>query len=192
MHWIGGRLRALALTVMLCLAGGLALADDPLPVDELLEQIQAALVRVQDLSEEDDLPRLKNVKLSLQTTLAQDTSGRLAFFLVSVGGQTAQTRIQTLELTLVPPPPDAPVPVAAMDITEALAQAILAAAYGVKPAMEREPPLELVELVVNLRFVVDNSGGGSIGADLLPITVEFGAQVRSTEVQVLTLTFQDE
>ena len=186
------RLRALALTVLFCLLGGPALADDPLPVDNLLEQVQAALVRVQDLSDEDDLPRLKSVKLLLQTTLAQDASGRFKFFLVSVGGQTAQTRIQTLELTLVPPPPGTPLPVAAMDITEILAQAILAAAYGVKPAMEREPPLELVELVVNLRFVVDNSGGGSIGADLLPITVEFGAQVRATEVQILTLIFHND
>lgn len=184
--------RSLAAIVAVMLLGiAPSVAEEPFPLDVMLEEVQAALVRVNDLTAEDELPRLKSVELSLQTSIAKDASGRFAFFVISLGGQTAETSVQSLTVVLSPPPPGTSAPVGRADLAETLAEAIVAAARGLKPALKRDPPLALEQLVAELRFAVDTSGSAGIKAELVPITVDVGAKISSTQIQTIKVTFAE-
>lgn len=159
-------------------------------VEQVLNNVQRALIIVQDQAEETSLPKLSSVTVKLSTQIISVGKGKVEFFVISLGGGASAETAQTLTLKLVPPKPGTPSPVATSDIAQSLAGAIVSAARGVKKAMTDKPPLTLVELTANIKFVVKKEGGGGVSFNILPLSIELGGDVKNVEIQEITVTFK--
>src|SRR4051812_16192167 len=74
-------------------------------IDQVLAQIQAALVRVQTEAASANLPALASVSLELKTELGRTAKGELNLYVVTVGGTVENESTQRVILTLSPPKP---------------------------------------------------------------------------------------
>lgn len=174
-----------------CVNGSQALAESQgVVIDRLLPQIQRALIRVQDEADVANLPKLTSVRLELSTFLKKGADGKIRFFVFSLGGGGSQETSQNITLTLSPPAPGAPSPVGVDYLADALANSILSAARSVHEARTRKPPLILTELKATIKFVVTKIGGGGAEFEVGPIGFELSGEVKSTEIQTITVTFK--
>lgn len=159
-------------------------------ISDILNQVQRALINVQNSAEQHRLPKLESVELLLSTQLQANAEGGFNIVVVSVEGGGSETSAQKLHLTLTPPRPGAGMPVAAVDLSESLAEAILAAARGISEAADAEPKLELEKLVASVKFVVSVKGGGGVKFEILPVEVSLGGKITSVETQEIIVTFK--
>lgn len=192
--------RFLGLILLLLIAGctntlakedvGSAAAGADVQISELLNQIQRALITVQDSAASENLPKLDSVIVELQTQFKKEGGGGLSLFVISLGAKASKEEVQTLKLTLKPPKVGAEMPVSAADVHKSLAEAILAAAKGAAAARERKPKLELSELVATIKFVVVASGGGGVKFIIAPVSIDLSGNVSDTTTQSITVTFK--
>jgi hypothetical protein len=82
-----------------------------IPIDELLLNIQKALIKVRDGSDVDALPPLTAVHLTLRTTLTREADGSLKFRVLEAGAKGSDESVQELHLDLPPPDPSDKSPV---------------------------------------------------------------------------------
>jgi hypothetical protein len=155
--------------------------DGPtVPLDELLSDIQQALIKVRDASDTDNLPPLTAVQLTLRATLTQEGGASLKFHILDANFIGSDERVQELRLTLKPPQEADQSPTAAAVMP--LADAIIDAARSVKKAMTREPPLHLNTLEASVEFTVEKGASGSI--------LFFGGKGGTRNAQQIILTFR--
>jgi Trypsin-co-occurring domain 2 len=159
-------------------------------IDQVLTQVQAALVKVQTEAASASLPALASVSLELKTEFGYSAKGELNLYVVTAGGAVENENAQRVLLTLTPPKPYTEQPIAASDITESLSTAILAAARGIANAQKRKPPLSLSKLEAEIRFVVKASGEGGLKFEILPITASLKGDVKTSAIQTATVVFQ--
>ena len=170
-------------------AAGTASGTD-VQIAELLNQIQRALITVQDSAASENLPKLNSVIVELQTQFKKEGGGGLSLFVVTLGAKASKEEVQMLKLTLKPPEVGAKMPVSAADVYQSLAEAILAAAKGAAAAKTREPRLELSELVATIKFVVLASGGGGIRFTIAPVSIDLSGNVSDSTTQTISVTFK--
>jgi hypothetical protein len=168
---------------------GAALSADTggVALDQLLSDIQQALIKVRDADDVSAQLRLENVRLNLRGTVAYDASGGVKLLVVSLGGGGSETSTQEIELTLEPPRAADRSKVSAS--AAPLADAIIEAARDVKRAASRDPPLHLKELSATISFTVEKHVDGSAGFHILPVTIDMGGKVRKEDVQKITIAF---
>lgn len=166
-----------------------ATAQNRPPVSQLVNEVQDALSIVSKRLKKDELPPLDQAEITLQTTISSKAGGGFEFFIVTLGGEVTEEEVQTMVLTLKPPPPASEDPVSKSDFSDALANAIIAAARGVAPAMKREPKLDLTKLDASISFGVKTDG--KVGAKLIfvPITVNFGGGVSKNTLHKVKLVY---
>lgn len=170
----------LSLTILLALPVTHGSADTTgVPIDELLSDIQKVLVKVRDASNEDALPELIAVTLTLRTTLTREANGSLKFHILEAGAKGSDESVQELRVQLGPPEPADKSPVVVSILP--LADAIIDAARSVKNAATRNPPLHLTSLEATVEFTVEKEASGSI--------VLFGAKAGSRNTQKIVVTF---
>jgi hypothetical protein len=110
---------------------------------------------------------------------------------VSFGKQINETLTQSISLKLIPPAPETTkVKAEKIEISDALANAILSAARGAAKAKETKPALNLTELEASFKFVVKKGGGGGIKFTILPISAEIGASVAKAVTQEINISFK--
>ena len=90
-----------------------------------------------------------------------------------------------------PPPPKTGMPISSTTLSKQLSDMMIGAAIGVANAAERDPPLETSGLVLILAFALKTQGGAGVGYSVAPIGVETEGKVSSSEVQRITLKFED-
>jgi hypothetical protein len=161
------------------MAPGFAADAPDIPIDELLSDIQTALVKVRDASDVDALPTLTAVHLTLRAALTREANGSLKFHILEAGAKGSEESIQELRLQLRPPQAADKSPVSKSVIP--LADAIIDAAREVKKAATRNPPLHLTTLEASVEFTVEKEASGSI--------VFFGAKAGNRNTQKIILTF---
>ena len=159
-------------------------------VEELLSQVQDALIKVRDEADKADLPVLDSVQLDLSTQFSVDGTAKVSLFIISLGGGGGKESSQTLKLTLVPPKAGEISPASDNTISQGLADAILSAARAAKNARNRQPPLTLSELTASIKFVVKLEGSGGVKFVIAPVSVDLGGEVKSSEIQEITVTFK--
>ena len=74
-------------------------------IDQVLLEIQRALLKVQTEAASRSLPILSSVSLELETEVAYGANGELDLYVVSIGGTTENQSVQRVSLKLVPPRP---------------------------------------------------------------------------------------
>ena len=159
-------------------------------IDQVLLEIQRALLKVQTEAASRSLPILSSVSLELETEVAYGANGELDLYVVSIGGTTENQSVQRVSLKLVPPRPYSEAPIASAQISETLSSAILAVAQGVAKARNRPPPLTLSKLETEIRFVVKAAGEGGIKVALLPLTASLKGNISNSAIQIITVTFE--
>jgi hypothetical protein len=169
-----------------------AKSDD---ISALLAQLRKVLVAVQGEISAKKLPALKSVQLNLQTGMKRDVDGSVGIFIFTVGASASDQTVQTLNITLTPPPaPSALAPAGSTvpDFNKEFAQAIISAAESVAVALKSgaEPKLVLGSLEASINFTYENVVQGGINtAKLLPITLELTGKVTPSAAQKVVLTF---
>jgi len=168
-------------------------------IEQLLSQIQEALVIVQNTADLESLPKLDSVTLNLSTELVKAGRFGVNLLIVSLGTDISEEAVQAITLKLKPPKPvseeEAPGSEKIMEISKPLANAILSAIRGAELAKTTEPVLELAELEASIKFVVDTEVGGGvedIKFILLPITADIKAEVSKSTTQEIIVSFKVE
>jgi hypothetical protein len=160
-------------------------------VDEILSEIQLALVRVQNEAASKSLPKLASVSLDLETELSYGGGGELNLYVVSVDGKVDREKLQRIKLNLVPPKPKTEEPIGKGGISEDLSSAILVAAQGVANAQNRKPPLVLDKLEAEIRFILKKAAEGGVKFQILPITAGLQADIKNSAIQTITVSFEE-
>ena len=159
-------------------------------ISDVLVQVKQALADVQTQLANGDLPPLKSVKLSLKTSLERKAQGSLKLLVITVGGSWDKSKVQQVELTLVPPKPGNGQNISTESLTQALEQAIVSAAQGVKAASGSPIPLNLDSLTVTLEFTVKWDGSAGAKPEIGPVEVGASIDVSRIAVHTLTVTFE--
>jgi hypothetical protein len=160
-------------------------------IGDVVMQVKDALANVQTRLSDNDLPPLKEVKLSLQTVVAKKVGSTFKFLIITIGGTWEKDKSQQINLTLTPPKPGNAKNVSSVTVTQALEDAIVSAATGVKDAGKGPVPLTLTSLDVQLGFTVksDANGDGKPVVSIIPVSLDFSGDLSKTAVQQLTVTF---
>jgi hypothetical protein len=159
-------------------------------IDQIVYEIQIALLKVQNEAAASSLPELGSVSLELETELAYGAGGELNLYVISADGTVEKENVQRVALTLVPPKPYSEAPIASGQISESLSTAILAVAKGIANARKRKPPLTLSKLEAEIRFLVKAAGGAGLKIELLPITAGLKGDIRKSATQTIIVTFE--
>jgi hypothetical protein len=154
-----------------------------------VNEVQDALANVQTVLAQNQMPPLKEVKLSLQTVASAKVGGSLQFWIISFGDTWEKDKAQQLTITLIPPPPGTSHTVAAETLTKDLEDAIVSVAQGIKGSDVGAVALKLSTLEVQMAFTVKNDTSGGLSPKIIPITPSFTGDLATTAVQTLTISF---
>lgn len=162
-------------------------------IDDVLQETQRALLSVAEYpAVKLHLPALESVTLEMNGTFDASGELRLNLFFASAGGGRSTSESSQLILTFKPPaPPPTGAEIASTNLSDQLADMILAAASGVARAGEREPPLRTSGLTLSLAFAVTLEGGAGAEFAIAPVGIRLGGDVSSTEVQKIILRFAE-
>src|SRR6266545_7613891 len=76
-------------------------AVDGGPLDQMLQEVEIALQKAQDILATGGLPPLKSVELTLRTSVTKDASGKIKIIVITIGGGPSAANMQEIALTLV-------------------------------------------------------------------------------------------
>lgn len=164
-------------------------------LENILKNIQDGLQVAANALDEDELPPLKSVELTLQGYHYKKTGGKLKFFIISFGKERISELTQTVVITLTPPK-SGPENVSSNSITKKLADIIIAAAEGVNAAgissSGSNVPLNFTKLSAELVFVVtkDKNGGLAFTFEPFSLDVEAGKGVKKSELQKIKIVYE--
>lgn len=102
-------------------------AQEDVDLSKLVSETKQALLLIEERWESEIL-KLDEVVLELHTNAAVSSSGEVSFYVVQAGGSSSTGISNTMILTLSPPPEDSGSDVASVNLANALAASILAAA----------------------------------------------------------------
>lgn len=162
-------------------------------LEELLSQVQVALLKVQKELKEKNMPPLASVTLNLTAEAKKDAGGKINLYIVSFGKKWEKDRTQEIEIVLKPPSPSTPLKVAAPpSVSDELQAAILSAARGVqKSRADKDMPLVTNSLKVVLTFVVKGDLSGGLKFTIAPVTVDLSGDLANSATQKITVTYEN-
>lgn len=158
-------------------------------ISDVVSQVKAALSDVQTDLADSNLPPLKQVKLSLKTTLGKKVGASFKLLVITIGGSWEEEKVQQLDLVLVPPSAGNPKQIATESVTQALKDAILSAAIGVRDASSGSIPLKLSNLDVTLGLTVKEGGEAGAKPEILPITLNLSGGLSKAQIHTLVVSF---
>lgn len=161
-------------------------------IDQLVQQIQIGLAKVQKDLTAQGLPPLDSVTLDLQTEAKRQVGAKINLYVISFGKKWERDRSQEVEITLQPPSPSLPLHAAAApSIADELVGAIESAAMGTEKAKaNQEVPLRVTGLKAILNFVVQADTSGGLNFKISPITVDFSGDLANSAIQKITVLYQ--
>jgi hypothetical protein len=166
-----------------------------IPVAEVIRTIKEALQVAQNQINDDSLPALESVTLTLQTTKTDSTE--FSTKLVVIGSSDARETSDTQQVVIkLVPPPIVETPVSPDLLRERLVQAIVATARTAKEAKDaaggRPTPLVLSTISTELGLSIKRTIGGSVGFDVFTLTLGGKLGEVNQGVHKITLSFKTE
>jgi hypothetical protein len=170
-------------------------------VSDIIKSVQAAIDSFSPRSDaqENSLPPLQKVKLTLQTVLNSKTSAEVDYILVALKGYTDNAFTQELDVTLTPEQPKKTLMSFNMtssitkDITKELEKAIRAAQNQIKSTYTGKIPgrsLNTYEVAVQISFVVTLDVSGGLNKwELLPISLSGSEEISYKTAHTITVIF---
>jgi hypothetical protein len=160
-------------------------------IDAVIGQVKQALADVQTTLANSNLPPLKQVKLSLQTTATKKGGFVLKLWVINIGTTYEKDKTQQIDIVLTPPAAGNPKRVGTESITQELEDAIVTTAEGVKNASTGPVPLKVSTLNIQIGFTVKGDVNGGAAITILPITADFSGDLSKTAIQTLTVSFEE-
>jgi len=184
---------AFSLAALVILAGSQAAwADDKsLSFENLVRDVKIALGKVQKSAYRESLPPLKRIVLELTATQATDANGKLALYIVNLGGNHKSEVVNTIKLVLVPPGKDAGSDVGNAELVDVLSETILSGARAIAQAGKGQPPLEAKDFAVTVQFGVTNEGDGGLKLAFPPFEGSVGAGISAANIQKITIEYEN-
>lgn len=164
--------------------------EDELLISTVLNEIQKGLLESSRLIEDEQLPPLKSVVLTLQTEHKRSAGGGIKILIFSFGKTWERTKSHQLVLTLKPPKAGDEQPVSLSELlSEQLVNAIVTSAKGISAAARAQPPLELTDLKAEFKFVVQSGKKGSGTFSVLPVGVDLKGDLSKKAVHSVVVQF---
>ena len=157
--------------------------DNEITIAAVVKEIQDGIDIANNALAKDRLPSLSSVKLDLNTVIKKEVGPNFKFLIFSFGKKWTNEASQLTTITLIPSVVRV-IPTAEENISNKLAQMIIAAANGVNAASTHVTvPLSLDALSIQQKFIVKNETSGAISIKLL--------SAEKSEVQTMTLIFKN-
>jgi hypothetical protein len=168
-----------------------ALAEDALPLADLVREVDVALLQVGEAAEaQRNLPKLEKAVLEVNTSIKKDANGKISLLVVELGGTGINEYASKVTLTLKPPPPGSKSNIGAVSLADSLRESILAGALAIEAAKTGNPPLVADNLVAAVHFAIMRDGSGKVAVKFPPFEVSGGGGISSSQVQTITVTYK--
>lgn len=174
------------------LSGQTVWADqNDLSLADLVRDVKVALLQVNDAAERQNLPGLDNVVLQANTVMKVEGDGKINLWVVEIGGGKSNEFASTVTLTLKPPPPGSAANIGTVHFSDALKEAILSGARAIGEAKKGDPPLIPAKLEASVHFAIQRDAKGGVSVKFPPFEASAGVSVTGSEVQTITVTYQN-
>ncbi len=137
-------------------------------IEEIIRQVKDAIDlagRIEAAQGDRATVTIEKLELTLKAVAERSAGGDFKLkvpFDFSGGVDARQQEVQTVQITLVPPPPVVAKGLAPPDLKNSLVEAILSVGDGVRAAAQGEPKFGLEGASVELNFVVGSGGSISL------------------------------
>jgi hypothetical protein len=161
------------------------------PISEVVGEVQDALSNVQTTIGAQGLPKLKSIKLSLQTTSTLKVNGEMDYAVLSAKGSLETDRSQSFDITLsrVYPKSHFTEYLTEGSPTPELESAIKGAIEGLQSSYAGDVPLEVSQIDVQISFKVIADKSMSAGFKLVPVAPSAGFDSTNTVTHTITVTY---
>ena len=161
----------------------------PAELSEVLAQVRLALIDTQKQLEEQAVPPLESVTLTLQATQSTKADGKLRLWILTIGAARERELSQSFVLVLKPPSKTEKRAVSATpSLYDALVKAIVAAAVDVQATRILEPKLSLTRVETEITFSITRDKDG--GISLSPVGFDADAGTKSTVAHKIAIAFE--
>jgi Trypsin-co-occurring domain 2 len=167
-------------------------AATDVPISEVVRQVQDALSNIQTTIDAQGLPKLKGIKLSLQTTTVLKASGEIDYLVLAAKGSHETDRTQSFDITLsrvYPKPVIKRLGAEPPSLTVELENAIKAAINGLRSTYAGEVPLEVSQIDVQISFKVVVDASLSAGFKLMPVSPSAGIETSKAVTHTITVSY---
>lgn len=185
--------RVLFATILLALLPIPALpATEQVSLSSMIRVVQNALRETQEQLQAEQMLPLSEVILELNVVNQIEAEGRVGFWVAVFGGGRQEQTTSKVLMTFSPPAADAASDVSAQGILmNTIRDAIFEGAAARSDAITGNPPLMATQFEIAVQFALINSGDGSIKIAFPPFNLTAGGEVSSSEIQTITLKFND-
>lgn len=156
-------------------------------IAQVLTQVQQALQEAANRMT-DSFPTLRSVRLTLQTWNRGEIGGVFKFLIFVFGRRWAREHGHEMVLTLEPPAAGLSA-FKGPELAKSLTAAIVAAATGVKDALNGQPPLKLSAFTTSITFVVSGETSGGVEFEIVPATLGLSGLLQRRSLHRVDLTF---
>lgn len=163
-------------------------------IQNLVEEIQSALILVDEQVRQKTNLTLNNALLTINTEIGESQDGGAALWVVS-GHASSENRSSDKVIIRLIPDPEGPAsstlkPSDKM-LSERLAKSIISAVEGVSKVGTGKYPMQLSNLTIEMGIVTRTVGSGNAGLafEVLPISIGAGGSYSKSNFNILRLEF---
>ena len=163
-------------------------------IQNLVAEIQSALVLVDEQVRQKTNLTLNNALLTINTEIGESQEGGADLWVVSAQASRENRSSDKVIIRLIPDPNrPAGQSVKSIDetLSERLAKSIISAVEGVSKVGTGKYPMQLSNLTIEMGIITRTAGTGSagIGFEVLPISIGVGGTLSRENLNILRLEF---
>ena len=160
------------------------------PIEKVLEAIKAAIKEAEQNTPA-GFPKLRHVKLTLQTTAQVESGPTFKFLIFTLGSRRVDETASFLKLTMEPPASKTvELHLVTQNLKSALAEAVNVAKAGFVAANKGDPKLSTRRVDLTVKFAIARTRSGDIDSgDLLPIGIKATRRATRNQTQEVALVY---
>lgn len=161
------------------------------PVENILNQIQVGLQKIQDELDDADLPPLSSVDLTLESYWKKEAGGKFKLLIFSFGKKWEKEISHQLSIKMIPPKPNEETSISGdkNTIAKSLVDLILSAAKGINKASDSKIPLVAKSISATIKFTITNTNEGGLTYAITPITGELSGKLNNKAIHKMVITY---
>lgn len=165
--------------------------DTKVPLTALIDEVNAALLTVQEYAEAEDLPPLHEVTLEVNTVMDIDAEGKVSLYIVEFGQDVKNAFTNTSTIVLIPAKPGTESNVGALEISDILAESILAGAQAIQHARDNGPvPLTAKSYSTEIKFGITVETNGKVSLNFPSFEISAGGAITQSNLQRISIAYK--
>lgn len=159
-------------------------------ISSIIQEVKESLQEVQENAPTGFPFKLTKVSLDLEAGVTSSKGGGINLWVIKIGARKKEDIMNKLHIELAPPPEQSSVAkLESPSFKSLLSNTIYNAEKGLRDADRTEPKLQLKEMKVQIKFVVEKSAEGSLDKEFEVLPVSLEGKRLSKSVQNLELVF---